>query len=317
MNISPINFKGQYVYNYNESTLKNNPLWHKNSSSEATLGSYHINKTNMAYFADPMEPISDKIKEKADFVVYDNEPAYPAIEDVKQNYLGTLRKNFKDFFEDMRLYFYRREQGGFASKPEAQYKQWEAAECTRMYDAAGDLRYKKETAEDEINQLLEKKADLTSALEKSKSELSSKEAAKAHVEKHIENLGKIRQPYQALISLTEDGIPNENATLTAAENKNSNGKEYSFKNKTESLKKDVKNIEKTINYWETTKAEYLKAIQTLKNQIKNLQANIVSTSETIIRKQSFVEECRTKLVPLFEELKQFYLKQGIKGIKNL
>lgn len=62
MKISPIsstlskpNFKGQFAYNYNESTLKNNKLWQKNSSVEQTLGAYHVNKTSQAYFADPME----------------------------------------------------------------------------------------------------------------------------------------------------------------------------------------------------------------------------------------------------------------------
>ena len=93
MKISPIsstlskpNFKGQFAYNYNESTLKNNKLWQKNSSVEQTLGAYHVNKTSQAYFADPMEPISDAIKEKVDYVVYDNEPAYPEIDEVSKNY---------------------------------------------------------------------------------------------------------------------------------------------------------------------------------------------------------------------------------------
>ena len=57
MKVSPINpsFKGQYVYNYNESTLKSHPQWQKNSSVEDTLVSYHSRKTNMAYFADPIQ----------------------------------------------------------------------------------------------------------------------------------------------------------------------------------------------------------------------------------------------------------------------
>lgn len=105
MKISPIsstlskpNFKGQFAYNYNESTLKNNKLWQKNSSVEQTLGAYHVNKTSQAYFADPMEPISDAIKERADYIVYDNEPAYPEIDEVSKNYFGTQRKNYRDDF---------------------------------------------------------------------------------------------------------------------------------------------------------------------------------------------------------------------------
>ena len=123
MKISPIsstlskpNFKGQFAYNYNESTLKNNKLWQKNSSVEQTLGAYHVNKTSQAYFADPLEPISDAIKEKADYIVYDNEPAYPEIDEVSKNYFGTQRKNYRDDFEEVRQYYYRREMGGFADR---------------------------------------------------------------------------------------------------------------------------------------------------------------------------------------------------------
>lgn len=314
MNISPISFKGQFVYNYNESTLKNHPQWQKNSSVEDTLGSYHVNKTARAYFADPMEPVTDKIKESVDFVVYDNEPAYPAIDDVKQNYLGTLRKNFRDFFEDVRLYFYRREMGGFASKPEAQYKQWEAAECTRMYDEAGDLRYRKETTEDDIKKLETKKANLTAGIKTAQEELTSQNTNKSLVEKHIENLSKMKKPYEELITVSKESRSNE---LSTYKKLNKPSREFVFAVQEENLKKENANLDRTLAYFENTKKEILKKIEDLTKKIKTMQKDVVETNENITRKASFVEECKAKLVPLFGELKSFYLKQGIKGIKNI
>ena len=157
MKISPIsstlskpNFKGQFAYNYNESTLKNNKLWQKNSSVEQTLGAYHVNKTSQAYFADPMEPISDAIKERADYIVYDNEPAYPEIDEVSKNYFGTQRVDYNEDYKAIRNYYYRREMGGFADIADAKYQQWQADACIQMYDKGGHLRWLKETAEDEV-----------------------------------------------------------------------------------------------------------------------------------------------------------------------
>jgi len=314
MNISPISFRGQFAYNYNEATIRNNPLWHKNSSIEDTLGSYHMNKTGRAYFADPMEPVTDKIKESADYIVYDNEPAYPAIEDVKQNYLGTLRKNFKDLFEDVRLYFYRREMGGFASKPEAQYKQWEAAECTRMYDEAGDLRYKKEVTEDEITKLEERKANLTAGLKRAQEELSAQNTTKSHVERHIENLANMRKPYQELLSIAEKSSSNEVTTLDRLKDKKA---AFSIVEQETKFKKEAGSLEKALESFEAVRKNILNNIEELTNRIRSIQSNLVSTNETIASRQKFVEECKSKLVPLFQELKNFYRSQGIQGLKKL
>ena len=48
---------------YNDWSLRNSSNWHKNSSVDRTLGSYHANPTYKAYFADPMEKVSDFIKQ--------------------------------------------------------------------------------------------------------------------------------------------------------------------------------------------------------------------------------------------------------------
>ena len=38
--------------------------------------------------------------------------------------------------------------------------------------------------------------------------------------------------------------------------------------------------------------------------------------EKLQKKKSFIEDCKAKLIPLFDELKNFYAKQGIKVIKR-
>lgn len=318
MKVSPINpsFRGQYVYNYNESTLKSHPQWQKNSSVEDTLGSYHSRKTNMAYFADPMEPISDKIKEKADFIVYDNEPAYPDIDEVSTNYFGTLRKNFRETFEEVRNYFYRREMGGFANVEEAKEKQREAAECTRMYDAAGDLRYKKETTEDEIRNLEAQKAGLTKSLATTEKELMNDLATKAHIEKHTENLTKLKKPYQKLITIAKESSPNE-AALFYAVGDTIRVIPYGIEHQAENNKKQLSGLNAAIEKFESLKEKYTKSINALRTRIQTLEADIAKTDKEIASKTTLVEGFKAKLIPLFDELKNFYAKRGIKGVKGL
>ena len=87
-NFSKNTFKGhEEVYSYSRGihSLEDSIHWHKNSSIDKTLGSYHSNQTGRAYYADPLEPITDAIRDRVDYIIYDNEPSYPKIEDVETN----------------------------------------------------------------------------------------------------------------------------------------------------------------------------------------------------------------------------------------
>lgn len=318
MNISPINpsFRGRYVYNYNESSLQKQPFWHKNSSVEDTLGSYHSRKTNLAYFADPMEPVSDKIRKEADFVVYDNEPSYPDIDEISTNYFGTLRKNFRETFEEVRNYFYRREMGGFTNVEEAKEKQREAAECTRMYEAASNLRYKKETTEDEIRGLETQKAGLTKSLAEAEQKLSNDLATKAHIEKHTENLTKLKKPYEELISTSVESIPNETAVFYAVGDA-LRVIPFGIGHQAGNNKKQLSGLNAAIQKFELVKEDYSKLISALRTRIRTLEADIAKTDKDIASKTTLVEGFKAKLIPLFDELKNFYAKRGIKGVKGL
>lgn len=371
MKISPINFtnfKGKFLYNYyGEKGLQNGGLWQSNSSYEKTLGSYHTNPTNRTYFADPMEPISDKIKEQADYIVYDNEPSYPDIDDVSRNYFGTERKNYRKDFEDVRQYFYRREMGGFADKTEAQYRQWQAAECVGLYDKAGNLRYKKETAEDDIKALKSQKIDAEKDLAITEKELIGQEEILKNIETHINNLEKLEKPYEELSSILTASIVNEqnmygasairkepepryinedymkelentayynegysecnydtlpkdskyqNTALTYSNINSIKQSGFRISQTADNVKEQHEKLSETLAYFVGLSTACAATIQEMKSHISNLQNKIANIDNTVKNKKSFIEDCKAKLIPLFDDLKNFYTKHGIKGLKK-
>ena len=217
--ISATIFKGREIYYSSidgEEGLKKNSGFYPNSTIEKTLGKDHSFVKNKAYFADPMEFVPQSIKDRVDFVVYDNEASYPAIEDVKKNYLENNRTNYREKFEDVRTYFYRREMGGFANIEEAKNEQRKAAECTGFYDRAGDLRYKKETTEDEVKALKSERAELQAGLDSTKKELEAQKEMNKSIEKHIKSLKTMQRPYEELNQAVEKEIINENIMYASA-----------------------------------------------------------------------------------------------------
>ena len=57
------NFKGRMeIYYGGRPYLQAHKYFHPNSSIEENIGKYHSAKTGKVYFADPMEPVSESIK---------------------------------------------------------------------------------------------------------------------------------------------------------------------------------------------------------------------------------------------------------------
>lgn len=349
MKISPIgstvsknSFKGQYARNINEESLKQNSLWHKNSSVEKTLDSFHFDKKYVAYFADPLEPISDKVKETVDYVVYDNEPSYPDVnKEVSKNYFGTQRKNYRNDFEEVREYYYRREMGGHADVAEAKYQQWQAAECTRLYDKAGDLRYQKEMAEDNLKSLEKQKAQVLEDIRVAEEEINAQKNLKVNIEKHISDLEKLEKPYAILNNLAKNGSENEESMYEVA-NKRIQAKKtaaleyhkylgttetykdivdvensvYKISKKKNIFQKEFEKLQKTIEKFKPIQENCKETIKNMQLYVDKSRNNITDIEKNIAEKKSLVEDCKAKLIPLFDELKNFYAKQGIKVIKK-
>jgi hypothetical protein len=370
MKILPINktaFYGRTV-SYRSSAgsdgIKMLQGFYPDSTIEKTLGVSHKVPRNSVYFADPMEFVSNDMKYNVDYVVYDNEPAYPAIEDIGKNYLDKNRTNYREKFERVRDYFYRREMGGHANSNEAKYQQWQAAECIRLYDKAGDLRYKKETAEDELKDIQKEKLSICAGIANTRRELDAQMQLKCSVELHLKNLEKIREQgiFDDLFKLR--AMTNEKVLYSVADarvkdalhkkqmrealentayynegieaypyDKIKWGKYTDTVRVYASIKEQMEKaycigpqignncrhktcINETIKAFEGILADNATLIDEMTSYIDELSGKINSFDEKVIQKESFIESCKEKLAPLFEELKAYYLKQGIKAVKK-
>ena len=365
MRISPIksstNFLGRttsYRTYVGKEDLKNNSFWHKNSGVEDSIGTYHNNLTGKVYFADPMEKVGDRIKESVDYVVYDNEPSYPDVnKEVGENYFGRLRKDFKQDFEEVRQYYYRREMGGFADVAEAKYQQAQAAHCSALYDKAGDLRYRKETAEDEIDKLSQQKQYVQEGLKSSKQELAKEEKLLAGIDTNIENLKKVQSKYVALGKSLQNGTQAE-ADLNSLAHKHFTQNEYEdsayynegraaypydkgpynkyeeevrpynkvkktsskgfkFNEALLGVNNSIDKIKTTIAGLQESKKVTISTMDEIKSYIAQLNQKSKSIDLEIAGKQTMINDIKAKLIPLFDELKNFYATQGIKVIKKV
>lgn len=281
--------------NYHVNGFAHSPNWHSDSSVEQTLNSYHSDRKGKIYFADPMEPISDAKKMEVDFIVYDNEPAYPDVnEEISKNYFGTERINYRKKFENIRDYFYRREQGGWADKAEAQYQQWQAAECIRLYDKGGHLRYEKEQMEDENTKAEQKIKQNEQSISLTIDLIKQKEAEKAKLEKEInavENKNKLYSALKKELAEPMEDNTKEEKDFVSAILLTGSAALVAKNNNINKIKQNIKN---------------------LKSRIETLQADIVKNKEIIKQNLPKIADTKAKLIPLFDELKHFYMKQGIK-----
>ena len=371
MKILPVKnsvFKGKAVY-YNAYSMGVNGIkqmseYHPDSAIEKVIDNRHSVPKDMVYFASPMEFVSNDLKSKFDYIVYDNEPSYPALEEIKKNYLEKNRTNYRKIFENIRDYYYRREMGGHASSNEAKYQQWQAAECIRLYDKAGDLRYKKETAEDEIKNMKSEKIHIMSGIASTKKELDSQKNIKRALELQIKNLRILLSPNAENEYNKVRAISNENAlysviearvvdTVHKRQMKESlektayynegreaypyDGLKYGKYADTVRIYSSVKqlmemgyclaihkgisqknniSITDTIARFEDILKESNQFIGELNGYIEELESKVTSLDSEIKNKTSFIEGCKEKLEPLFEEFQKYYLKQGIKVIKK-
>ena len=289
-------FKGVLVNNRVWTNLKNDSHWHKNSTIETTIGAHHTNTTHAVYYADPMENVSDSIKKKVDYVVYDNEPSYPDVnKDISENYFGTRRKNYREDFEEIRDYYYRREMGGHADKAEAQYQQWQAAECIRMYDKAGDLRYRKEKTEDEIVELQKQiKRENEVNLPANQKALGEEQELERVLVNRLANLEEKNGKYSDLKSFV---------AKTPAQSSN---EEKVF------ISSQLSKIKRNILQTQVELANCQEKIKIAKEYIQDFPKLIAGLNKQIDAKNAVINEFKAKLAPLFDELKNFYVKQGIR-----
>lgn len=299
-NFSKMSFKGHeeaYSYSKGVDSLKDSSYWHKNSSVDKTLGSYHLNQTGKAYYADPLEPISDAIRDRVDYIIYDNEPSYPKLRDIEKNYLGNNRTNYRDDFEEVRNYYYRREMGGFANIDEAKYQQWQAAECTGLYDRAGNARYRKETLEDEVANIDKDIKSKEQEINDAKKSIKEANAKKVLLMKEQKNYTLKNEKYSKLEDLSAKSIKEDNAEMLF------------IKSQISKLKNKISNCQKEIQELVTKIATNQKTVEAKNEEI------LVLKGQKTYKNSQILEIIERELKPMFKNLQDFYLKQGIKIIK--
>ena len=322
-NNKPSYIDQDYFTKNDQSSKVRNRLY---ASVEKTLGTNHAGVTQEVYYADPKEHVPTSIKDRVDYVVYDNEPPYPKAEgQVSENYFGTVRHDYGKDFDEVREYYYRWEmaeakkadsfrrniladydienskKGYDACKHNidvAKYQQWQAQTCKDIYNEAGGLRYEKERAEDEISHINYQIAELNRKIDSEKrnistaqTELNTKEKESALVELNLKDYKKAQKRNQKLDKINYDikTAPSRDHSLT-----------------------DL--LEMT----ETLSAKLDKAKKDLRESIYNSKLFLAQAPSKLkelatkkAAKEAFIEETKGKLIPLFDKLKNFYNVQQI------
>ncbi len=115
----PITFDSHNAYDFRfpETAISTSVSYYPNSSIEGVIDKHYdvkFNKykTDRVYFADPEEYITDSLIRDHDYIVYDNRPHYPSLDQLKANYYrndGYNSENFGSHFNTLREYYERLE----------------------------------------------------------------------------------------------------------------------------------------------------------------------------------------------------------------
>jgi len=186
-NAKPFAFKGTIVQDsarayYGYPTTHLNAALQTGRRYEKTLGSYHTDQKYKIYYADPLEKVSETIKDNVDYVFYDDEPIFPSIEkEVSKRYFferQPFQTDYADMMDKYRAYFYRMEMSDSkqaqhyenllksdinvedskekldyfrARISDAKYNQETAANCVNIHREALEKIYKKDEIYDRID----------------------------------------------------------------------------------------------------------------------------------------------------------------------
>ena len=131
--------------NANQCLIRNSSSYYPNSSIENTARYRTGYKTDRVYFADPEEIVPAQTKKDFDYIVYDNRPVYPRLEDVKKNYFGydyipsyywdcnDSAINYGEYFETIADYYQRLQ---ITDKKELKKLKTERAEFENEYQTS-------------------------------------------------------------------------------------------------------------------------------------------------------------------------------------
>ena len=146
MDLNTESLCGSYTQDeINQKLIKKSSSYYPNSSIENTAKYRTGYETKRVYFADPEEVVPDQTKKDFDYIVYDNRPVYPKLEDVKKNYFGydyipsyywdcnDSAINYGEYFETIADYYQRLQ---ITDKKELKKLKTERAEFENEYQTS-------------------------------------------------------------------------------------------------------------------------------------------------------------------------------------
>lgn len=257
---------------------------HTGRRMEKTLDSFHKNITGKIYYADPLEKVNDNLREMVDYVVYDDEPKFPDINnEVSKLYFGTDGDQWeiKKRFKDSKNYFYRLEMadsktvGEYEQKVwnnidkenskrnaeyfkahvnDAKYNQETIANCEAILQESDGLRYKKNRLAYEIGNIKDSIKHSEADIPRAEMELNHRTEIDKMLAEKVKNLQERKNNYTKILEQLEKNETNDTATLNSLDKLaqiNSEGHEEINRTKTYTYNNSISEYEASENFKET------------------------------------------------------------------
>lgn len=301
---------------------------------------YHSGRTGRVYVGDPDEKIDfKKVFQSADYAIEDMEPRYPDVD--KQVSVGYFFKDdtrYDEHYKAISDFHDRREAA--AKKFEQEYREkikeginvkdsqekldyyiWqqgdsfykgrEAKECLDIYNKAESLKKVKAKQGSELGDLQRNRADLNRKIEEAQNRINAERQANAHRLSIINSIEKRKDLYNQIAALPEEtaneakfqwsneAISSRNLRLSIFENEQLKIETYmpEYEGMVSKIKNVIENGKKIIADNKRLIEGCKKSLNVVQELIKNKEADLAAT--------------KSKLIPLFDELKAFYVKHGL------
>lgn len=305
-----------------------------NSTYEKTIGNFHEKRYYNIYYADPLEHIDDEKRRAYDYIVYDNEPKYPHPDDISKNYFHDEIHDYGKDFVEIRDYYYRLEMADRKTLAEyennksgelsaeqlnekiayykkrieqSQYQQWQAQECLNKYNAAGDLISKKTEASNNIRYMESALQGNNYNVENCKNEIAKVTTERNDRIKEQTFFINRRRSYEKIIRSN-----NELAKMYRT-------KDAFFFDKYES-EIEIKFANKQINRLNIIINNLQQGINSTKEELKKLEDKLADFLKQpkefpakLDARKAELADIKAKLIPLFDDLKLFYIARKILG----
>ena len=330
--VNMVNFKGQikylskipntnkiYISDYKDSQkisqdcteyLAN--IGRESDTIEKTLGIFHSKATNGVYYTDPLEKVSDELRSKVDYIIYDNKPKYPDLEkEIKESFLGSENNSYEKQFEAVRDYYQRLEA--------AADKEMKKTDANLPFDFYNDrikfARLKQQEAQEALN-LCMSGSDLITKKKNIQFEIKYKQALLYNEKRNLEETKALLKelPFQKRIRKEElDLMKSKVEFLKKAVAINQRlAQRYprhieESKKENEELTVKIKKLEQDIISKQTTVWGFASAILKCKKDIIKSPKLFAELEKEINLKKATLENIKKELMPKFNELKKFYI----------